>query len=345
MTGRMLLTAVALSLLACQGAIGPQGATGEAGQQGPVGATGATGAVGPTGPVPDVSYVGRLFEAEGPPISPTATAGVAADDPSASRGRARFAAGSGTAGRVWGVGTLELGGGKLGVERTQITVRAKVTSNLSSSVLAELSCVALRNGDSAPSTVSPVVQIRPSEFTSGRWRELSVSCDFLPDDQLQFIFVENFVTGVTDLSLDYVRVVPVPSGTRLLGHRTCTACGTFSETFNGWQVAKGTAANQPIEVTVTVRGGPVMVQAAVGFTMSTGQRTYCGLELLNSAMARVSIVDLAGLTTATPDYQCSGTHVFPNLAPGQYTFRAMGWVPASTAVTWTYTRQISVWEL
>ena len=46
----MMVLALAVSLAACQGAVGPQGPKGDTGQQGPKGDTGDTGDAGDTGP-------------------------------------------------------------------------------------------------------------------------------------------------------------------------------------------------------------------------------------------------------------------------------------------------------
>src|SRR5437868_9785738 len=92
--------------LACKGDKGDKGDQGESGQQGPAGALGPQG---PVGPLPDVSYVGRFFEAEGTPLSSTVTTGTVQGDPTASRGSVRFGAGSGAGGRLWAVGSQDVG--------------------------------------------------------------------------------------------------------------------------------------------------------------------------------------------------------------------------------------------
>ena len=135
----------------------------------------------------------------------------------------RFGAASGAAGRLWAVSSADVGG-LLGVGRTQLAARVKVTNNLSTSVLAKLTCFAVRGAGGSPVQVSPVYEIRPSAFASGAWREISVKCDFLPDDQSQIVAMDEFTTGITDLSVDYARVTPLAVETHLLGARADRDC-------------------------------------------------------------------------------------------------------------------------
>jgi len=152
-----------LALVLMLALVGCKGEKGDPGAQGPQGVQGQQGPRGDTGATPDVSYVGRLLEAEGP-LSPAATAGTTAADATASGGNVRFAAGSGAAGTVYALASTDLGGGKFGVGRTEVTVRAKVTSNLSTAVLARLRCEAIRAAAPSPTTVSPLLDIRPNEL-------------------------------------------------------------------------------------------------------------------------------------------------------------------------------------
>src|SRR5512140_56322 len=189
MTRMVLAVAlVSLALCACKGEKGDPCA---AGSQGPTGLQGVQGDRGPIGPMPDVSFAGRLVEAEGPPLSSTVNTGASAADATASKGQVRFAASTGTGGRLWAVGDSDVGV-LLGVGRTQIAVRAKVAAIASSAVLAKLSCQATRAGDTSPTTVSPVFEIRPNEFVADQWRELPILCEFLPNDASQMIVVDDF---------------------------------------------------------------------------------------------------------------------------------------------------------
>lgn len=79
----------------------------------------------------------------------------------------------------------------------------------------------MRNGTSTFTEVATPVQIIPSQFTAGMWRELELVCKFLPDDIDQFIAVEDFTPGVTDLMLDYVRVSPVMRTVSWAQRREC----------------------------------------------------------------------------------------------------------------------------
>ncbi|HEY8207314.1 MAG TPA: hypothetical protein VIG99_07525 [Myxococcaceae bacterium] len=333
----MVLVAAAMALVACKG---EKGDAGDQGPQGPQGQQGVRGDTGASGATPDVSFVGRLLEAESPSSS-AVTAGVTAADPTASGGNVRFAAGSGAAGSVYAIINLDLGG-KLGVGRTEVTVRAKVTSNLSSAVLAQFRCDSVRAGTGSPTAVSPLLDIRPNEFASGQWRELTIRCNFLPDDVSQAVVMDSFTPGITDLTLDYVRITPLPSATRLLGQAGCLNCATTTETFTAYMVAK--AAGAPVETTVTTSGGPVLVMITLGMTMNPVVRFYCSIRVRNAGGTVLNAADVYGSTGTSADRSCSGSYVF-NLPAGRYTFEADGWTQTSSAVTWSYSRQISVWEM
>lgn len=340
---RMAVLAVAVVFLGgCKGDPGAAGAQGAQGPQGLQGAKGDPGATGPVGPMPDVSFVGRLLEAEGT-VNASATVGATAADITASGGNVRFAAGSGSAGTVYAIANGDLGGGKLGVGRTEVTVRAKVTSNLSTSVLAQIHCEATRSGDTSPTTVSPLLDIRPNEFASSQWRELTIRCDFLPNDANQSVVVGGFVSGITDLSLDYVRITPLSSATRLLGRAGCENCAGTLETFAAYRVAK--ANGSPVETTVTTSGGPVLVMMTIGVNMNPVVGFWCSIRVRDSAGAYPKAADLSGSNTPSgANLSCSGSYIF-DLPAGRYTFEANGWAAQSTQVNWVYNRQISVWEL
>ena len=77
-----------------------------------------------------------------------------------------------------------------------------------------------------------------------------MKCDFLPDDQSQLVAVDEFASGITDLSIDFARLTPLPVETRLLGRAECNNCGNSSETYASWATAKGATTGQPISVTV-----------------------------------------------------------------------------------------------
>jgi len=157
------------------------------------------------------------------------------------------------------------------------------------------------------------------------------------------VVVGDFVAGITDLSLDYVRITPLPSATRLLGRAGCTGCGTTTESFSGYMVAKD-AGGAPVKATVTTSGGPVLVLITIGVNMSPVVRFYCSILVRDSSGTWIDSVDVYGGTDNSADRSCSGSAVF-DLPAGRYTFEAVGWTAATSAVTWTYGRQISVWEL
>lgn len=151
----------------------------------------------------------RIIENEATPLAPSAVVGTTVMEATASGGRIRLGpANSPASGTLWRVEKAQ-SRSLFGIGSTLVTLRARVGNTQSSSVLAHLRCGAMRNGTSTFTEVAAPVQIIPSNFTAGVWRELELVCNFLPDDIDQFIAVEDFTPGVTDLMLDYVRAAPV----------------------------------------------------------------------------------------------------------------------------------------
>ncbi len=150
---------------------------------------------------------GRLIEAEAMAAANVATGSNQADA-TASGGSVRFGAGSAaTGGRLWGLHSSDLGA-LFGTGYTRATFRLKVTNNGSSTGLAVLSCSAMRPGTTSWAPLG-VKGIKPSDFQAGlTWAYVTLYCDFRPDDLGQFVGIDNFATGVTDLSLDYVQLTP-----------------------------------------------------------------------------------------------------------------------------------------
>ncbi len=219
---RSVVAALALSaLFACTSSPGPAGPQGPEGPQGPIGAsapapviatdggligTGSTASPLALDPnqVAAKGEANRIIEAEGP--SDGGLAMVRAQT-GASQGQVRFApASAGTGGLVWRVGAPEVGPISNGL--SVVSFSLAVTNNALSTPMATLRCGATRG--TATVEVGPAVTIQPDLFLTGTvFRTVELSCAWQPGDTDQFIAVTDFVTGVTDLYLDYVRVVPL----------------------------------------------------------------------------------------------------------------------------------------
>lgn len=151
----------------------------------------------------------RIIENEAGPLAPSTVVGTVAAETTASGGSIRLGpASSPVSGTLWRVERAQAQS-LLGLGRTLVTLRARVTDDQSAFILANLRCGAIRNGTSTFTEVAAPISIIPSQFTEGAWRELELVCNFLPDDADQFIAVEDFTPGITDLMLDYVRVAPI----------------------------------------------------------------------------------------------------------------------------------------
>lgn len=203
---------------ACKGDPGEAGPIGSQGPQGPVGpnpvvATGGgmlgDGTAGspiridPT-VVPSKAESNRVIETE---ALSAGGLGVVQGNTKASGGSVRFAAASASAGgSVWKVQNAQVG--MLANGTAIVSLSAAVTNNALGSNLATLHCGATRGTNTVE--VGTAVTMHPSDFpASGAFRTFEISCAWLPDDTDQYIEVADFVTGITDLSIDFVRVTPV----------------------------------------------------------------------------------------------------------------------------------------
>lgn len=134
-------------------------------------------------------------------------------DPTASGGKRYTVLGSGaSSGRAWGMtnGDLaKLGVANWGMQGQAVTARIKVTSNLSTAVLAKFVCAAKR-GDAGVTLAS--VDIVPATLPQNQWSGLRVNCGWNPDDVDTLVGFEEFATGITDLSIDWVEAVRQHTG-------------------------------------------------------------------------------------------------------------------------------------
>ncbi|MHB1843508.1 MAG: H-type lectin domain-containing protein [Deltaproteobacteria bacterium] len=195
---------------------GPTGPTGATGTVGPTGAPGAAGATGPTG-VPDAVHFGRFQEAEDAPIG--AATGAIVVDATASAGKAWEVAYGAAAGRAYGLEASQLGE-LIAMGPSRVDFRLKVTSSASTStIVSPINCTAMRAGTTTWVSAGGTLTLTPSSFTaSNAWQTFSLECDWRPDDVDQFVGIDGYVSAITDLFVDYVRVTPTnqPAVARLL---------------------------------------------------------------------------------------------------------------------------------
>ncbi|HEY8211909.1 MAG TPA: hypothetical protein VIG99_30715 [Myxococcaceae bacterium] len=205
-------------LAACKGEKGDQGPPGPEGVQGAQGDRPLVAANGgivgdgtPGNPiavdrqvVPSKGESNRIIEAEG--ASATGL-GVVQTNAKASGGSIRFAAASASAGGVvWRVEKAQVGA--LATGTTFVSLNAAVTNNVLTSNLATLRCGATRG---TPVEVGTAVTMHPNDFPAGgAFKTFEIVCAWLPDDTDQYVEVTDFAIGVTDLSVDFIRVMPRP---------------------------------------------------------------------------------------------------------------------------------------
>jgi hypothetical protein len=136
---------------------------------------------------------------------------------------------------------------------------------------------------------------------------------------------------------------------RLLGHKTCDwECGDVVETglAAGYYVVKGASVADPIEVTLTTNGNPVLVHMTTRFKTAIAAERYCGFQVVQGATIIRTILLDGEYSLAGTDYGCSGSYLVLNLPAGTYRFRAIGFFnqgPTNT-VTWMHNRQILVYQ-
>jgi hypothetical protein len=222
---------------------GPQGPTGDTGPAGPTGATGPTGPTGNTGPGPVVatdggltgdgsttnplrlaaSYRGQLdaqanaqtifIEAETPAqtLSNLTSGSPKTLDPTASGGYYFQVSLSGNTNTVvWSMDNsnlVNLSIPKWGQTRTRVSARIQLGSQTGTTSIANFQCIAVRGGTTV---VLDSVAIIPSQYPT-TWSNLSLLCDWLPDDQDTEVQFNGFQLHQTNLEIDYVTAQPDPS--------------------------------------------------------------------------------------------------------------------------------------
>jgi len=227
-------SAVVVCLVACAGCV--KGEKGDLGPQGDPGPQGERGAQGPSptpadiqqavsampnldvpslGGRPASGYVdtltgGRVYEAEKPPLNAAATVGSVADDATASGGKARQALFGSASGSLYAVASSDITE-PLSSGPATVEFRLKVLTNASATNVATAGCSAIRAGGSDFAVLAQR-SVAPSQFPAANgWQSYRLDCDFAPDDVNQMVWVD-YVTGITDFSIDRVRVSPLVRG-------------------------------------------------------------------------------------------------------------------------------------
>jgi len=186
--------------------------------------------------------------------------------------------------------------------------------------------------------------IPTSVWGGDRYLEITVGGEtLLPRELIRSVSIAGMALtvpdgSITDEKLDF----RLP---QLLGQETCDSCGRPTESVaSGWNPVKGTDSQDIIEVTVTTRGGPIVVHMTSRYGMDPARGHWCGVQV-SQGESQIHLSHLDGDTSVTSsDYGCSGTYVFPDLSAGTYTFRAMGYMRSNTTVEWKSQRQIAVYE-
>lgn len=235
---------------------------------------------------------GWFFEAESTPVASLGI-GSSTNDPSASNAATRSAlaseapSASGVAGRMWGVSSSELGT-SLAHGPIHATVRAKVTNTGSSQVLAQITCASMRGG--TWNTFAPV-SIVPSEFGGNNsWKEFVIYCDFAPDDEDQFLGVENFTPSITDLYIDYARVAPLSSVPFITSE----------------QIVDGTIQNVDIKNS-TIQGGKLADRTITGNKIATGSIT--GNEISDGSIGTADLGNSSVTNSKLADNSVTGNKI------------------------------------
>ncbi len=309
---------------------GEAGAVGPEGPQGPMpfvefgeGLTGTGLSAAPLGvdfqTVASTRHAGLFLEAEGDLRAADVQTGSVRQVAAASGGATWFGeSAAGAGGRLWGLYASELGQ-SYGVSKTLVVVRARVTSALSTSVLATLRCSALRAGTSDWASegvqVAAPVRIVPTFMGAGTWIELRISCAFLPDDVDQFVGIDDFVTGIDNLSLDYIQVLPAAQQSKY----------EYCQQANGgdYDISTAHSDNQDIdfECPFTTSGGPVKMEYCLGFQLGSGAN--------GGIYARIWLDDAYHTSAGYWDYNnpndnkhsnLCGVYIFSDLPPGTHKF-------------------------
>jgi hypothetical protein len=126
---------------------------------------------------------------------------------------------------------------------------------------------------------------------------------------------------------------------RLLGEKTCNECGKpVQDDIDRWQPVLGSSLDDPMQVTVTTNGGPVLVHMTARFRITDKSRMYCDIQVNGKDYL------IAGSNEPINDVACSGSYLLTDLPAGEHTFTVRGYWVGKTRVLWYDNRQIAVYE-
>ncbi|NJP07050.1 MAG: hypothetical protein HC837_16230 [Chloroflexaceae bacterium] len=140
------------------------------------------------------------------------------------------------------------------------------------------------------------------------------------------------------------------AGPRLLAEKTCdrnnTGTPTEENLSRGRHTVKCDGPQDPMEVTVTTSGRPIVVHMTADYFLDPAQETYCSIAVSQNGQS-VDIVELEGGKGENIRHACSSSYVFTDLPAGTYTFAAQAGIWGQhnqTTVTWKHRRQIVAFE-
>lgn len=263
---------------------------GETGAPGLDGSDGASGAAGPQGPPPteaeiqaavsnlttlDVSTLagraaseyhgtlvwGRYYESEGPPLDSTLDLGTMQTDAAATGGEARKVDYSDVAGKFYGFTNADVGE-PIALGRSVVEYRLKVSDNgtvnagIAASDIAALTCQATR-ADGSRYELKRALQ--PGLFEDlNTWQSFGITCDFLPDDQDQFVGIGDYAPLLSDFFVDNIRVTPTRQPAGVARQDIVWTSGTNAVDYHpvstSWMSLPNLDTNP---LSITTYGGPI----------------------------------------------------------------------------------------
>ncbi len=167
----------------------------------------------------------------------------------------------------------------------------------------------------------------------------------VPDGSITTAKIVNGAVGTSEISDQSITPAKLNFPFfRLLGQKTCDNCGDTTESnLSGWVPVKGASNQDIIEVTVAISGTPIVVQITGRSRSDLAVTRWCAIAVYQGG-TQIRSIHLDGNQVPSADYGCSGSYLFSDLPAGTYTFRAMGWFFPATNATWSFHRQIVVYE-
>lgn len=150
---------------------------------------------------------GRFYEAEEWPIGASVNTGDIFEDASGSGGFVRQATDQTPSGDLYGFQSDTIGE-PIALSASMVTFRLKVSANVINADVAKLRCAVLTIGQSP--VILDQILLKPDAFAApDQWQNFTLTCPFAPIDDNQKVSIEEFISGLVTLSVDYVRVTPI----------------------------------------------------------------------------------------------------------------------------------------